>query len=349
MAGGIGSRFWPVSREDQPKQFLDILGTGKTLIQQTFDRLKKTCPPENIYIVTNTNYQQLVLDQLQIDPSQVLCEPVMRNTAPAIAYPAFKILQQNPDANLVVAPSDHVILDEAGFTAVLDYALIVAAQNDWLITLGIKPSRPDTGYGYIQYDKVIRPDGETELRKVLEFREKPDLSTAKSFVQSGNYLWNAGIFVWSLKSIIRAFKQHLPAIYQLFSNGAQHYFTSHEPDFIDEIYPDCQNISIDYGVMEKAENVFVIRSEFGWSDLGTWGSLYDLSDKDQDCNAMIGGSLRAFNAQGNILYMPAQKKVVLQGVKDLIIVEDNDVLLICNKKEEQEIKKIVNVINKKEI
>lgn len=345
MAGGIGARFWPMSKTSRPKQFIDILGTGKTLIQQTFDRFLEVCPKENIYIVTNERYKKLILEQLEgISENQVLCEPMRRNTAPAIAYAAYKIKETNPNANLVVAPSDHIILKEQVFTDVILSALNAAEKNDWLLTLGITPSRPDTGYGYIQFEES-KPFGEDEqIKKVKTFTEKPNLELAKTFLESGDFLWNSGIFIWSLKSIIAAFEKHLPEVDNLFKSGSEKYNTREEQKFIDDSYPICKNISIDYGVMEKAENVFVLASDFGWSDLGTWGSLYDIREKDDHKNAILGKNVLTFDSNNCIVNVPDEKLVVLQGLNDYIVVEDEGVLLVCKKKDEQNIRDIVNTV-----
>jgi len=342
MAGGIGARFWPMSRSSHPKQFIDILGTGKTLIQQTFERLTRLCPPENILIVTNGIYKELVLSQLpEISEDQVLCEPMRRNTAPCIAYANYKILKQNPEASIVVAPSDHIILKEEDFIETLNGALKAASENDWLLTLGIKPSRPDTGYGYIQYkgEEVYDDD---QIRKVKTFTEKPNQELAETFLESGDFLWNSGIFVWSLKSIMKSFKENLPEVDELFSKGIDVYNTNAEEDFINNTYPVCKNISIDYGVMEKAQNVYVRISEFGWSDLGTWGSLHDIREKDNKQNAISGKNVMVYNTEDCIINMPPNKLVVINGLNDFIVVEEEGTLLICKKTDEQQIRQIVN-------
>ncbi|MBU1014265.1 MAG: mannose-1-phosphate guanylyltransferase [Bacteroidetes bacterium] len=342
MAGGIGSRFWPMSKTSNPKQFIDILGSGSTLIQQTFSRFLKICPSENILIVTNQIYKNLVMEQLpNISENQVLCEPIGRNTAPCIAYANYKILQTNPDAKIIVAPSDHIILKENEFINTLLSALKASTDNDWLITLGIRPSRPDTGYGYIQYlDKEIyKPDN--RLKKVKTFTEKPALEKAKMFLESGDYLWNAGIFIWSLASINKAFEMYLPNVNSLFKKGIGLYNTANETSFINETYTSCQNISIDYGVMEKADNVYVLASDFGWSDLGTWGSLYDVREKDQNENSIIGNNVMTYDTKNCIVHVPKDKLVVLQGLDNFIVVENDGVLLICKKNEEQQIKQFV--------
>jgi len=343
MAGGIGARFWPMSRSSHPKQFIDILGTGKTLIQQTFDRLTRLCPPENILIVTNGIYKELVLSQLtEISEDQVLCEPMRRNTAPCIAYANYKILQKNPDASIVVAPSDHIILNEEEFINTMQSALQAASENDWLLTLGITPSRPDTGYGYIQHEGEAVYNKDSLIRKVKTFTEKPNQELAETFLESGDFLWNSGIFVWSLKSIMKSFRENLPEVDELFEKGIGLYNTPQEEGFINDTYPVCKNISIDYGVMEKAQNVYVRISDFGWSDLGTWGSLHDIREKDEDKNAITGKNVLVYNTEDCIINVPKHKLVVVNGLKDFIVVEDEGTLLICNKSDEQQIRQIVN-------
>jgi mannose-1-phosphate guanylyltransferase len=345
MAGGIGARFWPMSRTSHPKQFIDILGTGKTLIQQTFERFLKICPKENIYVVTNEMYKGMILKQLDgITDSQVLCEPMRRNTAPAIAYAAYKIKSINPEANLVVAPSDHIILNENEFTNVILSAMHAAEQHEWLLTLGIKPSRPDTGYGYIQFcDEKPYPE-DSRIRKVKTFTEKPNAELAQTFLNSGDFLWNSGIFVWSLKSILNAFDKYLPDVNTIFKEGEKEFSTDKEQDFINRVFSLCTNISIDYGVMEKANNVYVLASDFGWSDLGTWGSLFDIRNKDENNNAIIGKKVLTFNSKNCIVHMPQDKLVVMQGLDDYIVVEDEDALLICRKEDEQMIREMVNAV-----
>jgi len=340
MAGGIGSRFWPISRTSHPKQFIDILGTGKTLIQNTYNRFLKVCPKENIFIVTNEIYRDLVKTQLpDITPNQILTEPVMRNTAPCIAYGSFKIESLNPNAVIVVAPSDHLILDENAFITAIEKSLETAGKSDSLITLGIKPSRPDTGYGYIQYtDQSLNND----FYKVKTFTEKPTLEIAKTFLQSGDFLWNAGIFVWSAKAIVKAFGSHLPDMYELFTEAGPFYNTDDEKTHIHKSYLQCTNISIDYGIMEKANNVYVLPSEFGWSDLGTWASIYDLAEKDYVGNAVIpSDKVIMYDSSNCMVNVPADKLVILQGLHDYIVVESNNTLLICPRDQEQNVKKVV--------
>lgn len=344
MAGGIGSRFWPMSKTAYPKQFHDVLGTGRTLIQMTFDRFKDICPDENIFVVTNEIYKELVLEQLPgISDQQVLCEPSRRNTAPCIAYACYKIRDLNPNANVVVAPSDHLILKEAVYTETIYTAIEQARANSSLVTLGIKPSRPDTGYGYIQFieDDATVSEG---VKKVKTFTEKPQLELAKEFLNSGDFYWNSGIFIWTLESIIAAFEAHLPEVDALFKEGEGKYNTGEERAFINEIYPVCKNISIDYGIMEKAKNVYIVLSDFGWSDLGTWGSLYTHIEHDKKENAVVGKNVMLYDSENNIVKVPNEKLVVIQGLTDYIVVESDDTLLICKKEDEQKIKQFVSDI-----
>lgn len=346
LAGGIGSRFWPISRTAHPKQFIDILGTGKTLIQQTYDRFLKIVPKENIFILTNESYIHLVREQLpDLDNSQILAEPIMRNTAPCIAYGSHKILKLNPEASIVVAPSDHLIMDSEEFTRCIKKSLDTASNHDCLISLGIKPSRPDTGYGYIQYNtKKIGDD----FFMVKTFTEKPNKELAKTFVQSGDFLWNAGIFVWSLTSILNAFKKYLPEMNDIFKEGEALYNTAEEQEFVHSAFSQCTNLSIDYGIMEKAENVYVLPSEFGWSDLGTWASVYDLSDKDYVGNAVIPSEMVIMYDSSNCMVnVPKGKLVIMQGLHDFIVVEENNTLLICPRSEEQDIKQIVGDVKQR--
>ena len=345
MAGGVGARFWPLSRNSRPKQFIDILGTGETLIQQTFRRLTTICPPENIFVVTHLQYFDQVVEQLPaIVPEHVLCEPMRRNTAPCIAYATHKINKLNPNACIVVAPSDHIILKEDVFTQTLLCALKSAEQNNWLLTLGITPSRPDTGYGYIQFDDSNNYQADCKVRKVKTFTEKPHHELAVSFLQSGDFLWNAGIFIWSIKSILHAFEKHLPELNTLFMDGSDQYFTENEPAYIEKAYTVCKSISIDYGIMEKADNVFVLAADIGWSDLGTWGSLYDTSDKDGNGNAIIGAKPLTYNTHNNIINLPSGMVAVIQGVDDCIVVEDNGIMLICKRSDEQNIRGYVDAV-----
>jgi mannose-1-phosphate guanylyltransferase len=343
MAGGVGTRFWPMSKTNRPKQFIDVLGVGKTLIRLTFERFNKISPAENIYVVTNEIYKDLVLEQLpELTEKQVLLEPARRNTAPCVAYANYKIKEENPDAVVVVAPSDHIILKEDEFVKDIETAMKAAANNDWLLTLGIKPSRPDTGYGYIQFqEEKIYPD-DTRLRKVKTFTEKPNLEIAKKFIESGDFLWNSGIFIWSLKSIMKAFETHLDEVDSLFKTGVGKYNTGAETEFIAKTYEVCTNVSIDYGVMEKADNVYVLSVDFGWSDLGTWGSLYTIRDKDENGNAVVGDNVMLYDSENCIVHVPKDKLVVLQGLNDYIVVEEEGTLLVCRKEDEQQIRQFVN-------
>ena len=345
MAGGIGSRFWPMSRVSLPKQFLDILGTGETLIQQTFRRLKKICPVENILIVTNRDYKSLCLDQLSdVLEKNILGEPAMRNTAPCVAYAAFKIQSENPDANMIIAASDHIITKEDEFVRVVGDCLKLSASNDILLTIGIKPSRPDTGYGYIQFTEEALPNHK-KVRKVKTFTEKPNQELALNFLDSGDFLWNSGMFVWSAKSITLAYRKHLNDIYTVFEDGKLIYNTEKEEEYIDRVFPGCKNISIDYGIMEKSDKVYVYPASFGWSDLGTWGSLYTHLDLDENKNAVLGDKVILYDSSNNIVNVPKEKQVVLQGLNGYIVVESKDTLLVCKKEDEQQIKQFVADVN----
>ncbi len=348
MAGGIGSRFWPVSKTSHPKQFIDILGTGKTLLQQTFGRFEKVCLKQNIFIVTSELYKELVMSQIpDIEEFQVLCEPARRNTAPCVAYANHRIKQLNPNATIVVAPSDHIILKEDVFLDVIQSAMAAAEKNPWLITLGIQPHRPDTGYGYIQFIESIPYPADLRMKRVKTFTEKPEIEMARFFLQSGEFLWNSGIFVWSLNSILEAFHLYLEDVDSIFRRGAGIYGTPGEPDFIRKAYAICKSISIDYGIMEKAENVFVLASDFGWSDLGTWGSLYEYRPKDAQENSVIGEQVMTYDTNNCIIHLPDDKLAVIQGLDDFIVVESENILLICRKSEEQKIRQFVNDVREK--
>lgn len=344
MAGGIGSRFWPISRTDYPKQFLDILNTGRTLIQSTFDRFAKFIPLENIYVVTFEQYKDIVALQLpELSVENILCEPSRKNTAPCVAFISYKLAQLNPNANLICAPSDHLISDEAGFIKICNDALQFTENIKALLTLGIKPTHPNTGYGYIQYDQ--QPVG-NNVFKVKTFTEKPDLELAKTFIASGDFLWNAGIFVWQVKNIIKAFEKHLPEIAEVFETEKTQFNTPEEKNAIERIYPLCVNISIDYGIMEKAENVYIIPSSFGWSDLGTWASTYENLEKDYLGNAVAGNNVMIIDATNNMVHEGNGKLIVLQGLDEFVVVDTADVLLICKKNKEQEIKEYVAEIKR---
>lgn len=346
MAGGVGSRFWPLSKSSLPKQFLDILGTGRTFIQMTFDRFKTFCPVENFIVVTNQNYKALVLEQLpEISEDQILLEPLRRNTAPCIAYASNRIKAINPDAMMIVTPSDHLIMNQVEFQEQITSGLKFAEQNDVLLTLGIPPSRPETGFGYIQIEDKIDDSQSEHLYKVKTFTEKPNLDMAKIFVDSGEFYWNSGIFMWSIASITKAFSEYLPDIHELFIKGYNLYGTKDEVFFINKTYSECQNISIDYGVMEKAENVYVLCADFGWSDVGTWGSLYAQHPKDESLNVVEGDSVFLYDSDQNIVNMPDGKIAVIQGLTDYIVVETDEILMVCKKDQEQYIRKFVNDIH----
>ncbi len=337
MAGGVGSRFWPVSTTDFPKQFHDMLGSGETLIQKTFSRLSKSIPVENILILTNARYNALVLEQLpEVAPQQILLEPAMRNTAPCILYASFKIKKQNPDAVFVVAPSDHWIEDEQAFTQNLQQCFDFCAKENALMTLGIQPTFPNTGFGYIEYNQKET----AAVKSVVQFREKPDYETAKQFLEQGNYLWNGGIFIWNVQAITEAFQHFQPAMYALFSAGMEAYNTPNESDFITEHYAHAENISIDYAILEHARNVYVLPATFDWNDLGTWGSLHEKLDKDAQDNAVVNATVILENASNNIIRAEGKKLIVIDGLDDFIIVDHHDVLLIYPKGKEQEIKRI---------
>lgn len=342
MAGGVGSRFWPVSTTDFPKQFHDMLGSGSTLIQKTFSRLSKLIPAENILILTNERYNNLVLEQLpMVKQEQVLLEPAMRNTAPCILYASLKIQKQNPNALMVVAPSDHWIEDEDEFSRNLQQCFDFCQKENALMTLGIQPTFPNTGFGYIEFDK----SDSNSIKKVNQFREKPDYETAKSFLQAGNFLWNGGIFIWSVKAITEAFEKFQPQMNALFQLGVESYNTSNEKKFIEENYAIAENISIDYAVMEKAKNVYVLPATFDWNDLGTWGQLHEKIDKDENNNGVINAKVVMENASNNIVRSDANKIIVIDGLHDYIIVDKEGVLLIYPKSKEQDIKRITALAN----
>lgn len=344
MAGGIGSRFWPMSRTDFPKQFLDILHTGRTLIQSTYDRFAKFIPAENIYVVTSVQYQHIVQKQLpQLPAENILCEPSRKNTAPCIAYISYKLRALNPKANLICAPADHLIMEPQEFEKTCLAALQFTSNIKALVTLGVKPTHPNTGYGYIQYEPFAVSDN---VFKVKTFTEKPDLELAKTFIASGDFLWNAGIFVWEVKNIVKAFELLLPEMHDVFDSEKANFNTPAEEEAIERIYPQCVNISIDYGIMEKADNVYVIPSSFGWSDLGTWKSAYDTIEKDYLENAVAADNVIVFDATKNMVHADNKKLIVLQGLDDYIVVDSKDVLLICKKDKEQDIKEYVAEIKR---
>jgi mannose-1-phosphate guanylyltransferase len=337
MAGGIGTRFWPFSRSNYPKQFHDVLGTGQSLLQQTIARFAPICPTENIFIVTSEEFVDLVKTQLpQLQHSQILAEPTRCNTAPCVAYACYKIASRDPEANIVVAPADHVILRPDIFVERLQLALDTTAQSDVLVTLGIQPHRPDTGYGYIRFEP-----SEAEVKTVHNFTEKPSLAVAEAFLASGEYVWNAGIFVWRAATIQAAFEAHLPEMAALFSAGQSLYFTAEEPTFVAQAYRQCARISIDVGVMEKASNVRVVLSDFGWSDLGTWKSLYDVSVKDEVNQNVLDGHILTYETRQCIIKTPQERLVVVRGLEGYIVAEYDNVLMICPLKEEQQVKDFV--------
>ncbi|WMW77385.1 mannose-1-phosphate guanylyltransferase [Flavobacterium sp. 20NA77.7] len=342
MAGGVGSRFWPVSTTDFPKQFHDMLGTGETLIQKTFSRLSNIVPVENILILTNEKYTNLVTEQLPlVKRENIVTEPAMRNTAPCILYASLKIKKQNPEALLIVAPSDHWIEDETAFVENVQQAFHFCETENALMTLGIKPNFPNTGFGYIEYSQ----QDNKPIKKVVQFREKPNYETAKSFLKSGNFLWNAGIFIWSVKEIVAAFEQFQPMMNELFLSGMNFYNTANENQFISENYASAANISIDYAILEKANNVYVLPATFDWNDLGTWGSLHEKLDKDANNNAVVNATVVLENASNNIIRTASKKLIVIDGINDFIIVDKDDVLLIYPKEKEQDIKKLVEKMN----
>jgi mannose-1-phosphate guanylyltransferase len=339
MAGGIGSRFWPMSRQNYPKQFLDILNTGQTLIQWTFERFVSFIPVENIFVVTSQEYAHIVAKQLpDLPKANILGEPSRKNTAPCIAYISFKLQKLDPKASLIVAPADHLILDKKAFNKVCLEALSFVNKHNAFITLGIKPTYPNTGYGYIQHEQHSVTDN---VYKVKTFTEKPNLELARTFLASGDFLWNAGIFVWQVKNIIQAFERYLPEMYDVFNTDKDKFNTPAEDEALDHIYPLCTNISIDFGIMEKADNVYVIPSSFGWSDLGTWNSAYENLEKDYLGNAVAGNNVVVIDAVRCMVHAPNDKLLVLQGLDDFIVVDTKDVLLICRRDKEQEIKEYV--------
>ena len=339
MAGGIGSRFWPKSRITKPKQFLDILNTGKSLIQLTYERFLKIVPKEHIYVVTSEEYTKLVKEQLpDLGPNQILKEPVRRNTAPCITYACDKIYSADRDATVIITPADHIILQQDKFLDVIQKSIDFVSDNGLLVTLGIKPTKPATGYGYIQF--IDDNHSTTGFYKVKTFTEKPSLEIARTFLKSGDFLWNSGMFVWKAKTILEAVRKYLPEISEAFKGGEEHYNKPDEETFIKDVYSQCTNISIDYGVMEKANNVYTMPAEFGWSDVGSWDSLYDSYEHDYLGNAVAGKNVKIYDSANNMITVPKDKLVVVQGLRDYCIVDTGDVLLICEKSQEQEIKQI---------
>lgn len=343
MAGGVGSRFWPMSTEEKPKQFIDVLGVGRSLMQLTYDRFDGICDPENVWIVTNQKYAQIVHEQLpEVPESNILLEPCRRNTAPCIAYVSWRIKKKDPKANVVVTPSDHIVTNSQEFKRVITQCLKFTGESDAIITLGMKPTRPETGYGYIQADLSVSSPRNKEIFRVDRFREKPDLATAKEFIKENNFFWNAGIFLWNVETIVNAFRVYQPQLSKIFEGMLDILGTPEEQACIDEKYPECENISVDYAIMEKAEEIFVCPSDFGWSDLGTWGSLLLQTERDLYGNSCIGKNIKMVESHNCIVHTVEEKKVVIQGLDGYIVAEQDGTLLICKLSEEQRIKQFQN-------
>ncbi len=339
MAGGVGSRFWPMSTAEQPKQFIDVLGIGKSLLQLTVERFKTIVNPENIWVVTNKTYADTVAEQLPDMPQDhILCEPCRRNTAPCIAYVSWRIKSKDPKANIVISPSDHIVLDVAEFRRVVSDCLKFTADSDAIVTLGMKPTRPETGYGYIEANLSANSLRNKGIFRVDSFREKPDLETAKQYISKNNYFWNAGIFIWNVSTIVNAFRMYQPGISKIFEGLLPVYGTEKEQEEIDRLFPECENISVDYAIMEKADEIFVCPADFGWSDLGTWGSLQTQTKRDIYGNACIGDNIQMIESHNCMVHATQEKKVVIQGLDGFIVAENDDTLLICKLSEEQRIK-----------
>lgn len=339
MAGGVGSRIWPLSTADKPKQFIDVLGVGRSLLQLTFDRFEGICPNENVWVVTNKSYAHLVKEQLpEIPESNILLEPCRRNTAPCIAYVSWRIKAQDPRANVVVTPSDHIVTDCAEFRRVVTQCMKFTSETDAIVTLGMAPNRPETGYGYIQADLSSSSPRNKEIFRIDKFREKPDLETAIKYIQQNNYFWNAGIFIWSVSTIVNAFRVYCPSVSKIFEGMLSIYGTEKEQEMIDARYPECENISVDYAIMEKAEEIFVCPANFGWSDLGSWSSLLMQTRHDLYGNSLIGNNVSVYDTHNCIIHTANKQKVVVQGLDDCIVAEHDGVLLICRMSEEQRIK-----------
>lgn len=339
MAGGVGSRFWPMSTPERPKQFIDVLGVGRSLLQLTYDRFESICPSENVWIVTNKNYCELVHEQLpEVPAGNILCEPCRRNTAPCIAYVSWRIKSQCPDANIVVTPSDHIVMNVPEFKRVITNCLRFTSETDSIVTLGMHATRPETGYGYIQADLTSSSPRNKEIYRVDSFKEKPDLETAKRYISEKNYFWNAGIFLWSVHTIVNAFRVYQPALANIFEEMTDVYGTENEQKVIDERFPECENISVDYAIMEKAEEIFVCPADFGWSDLGTWGSLLTQTRHDEHGNGVIGNNVSLYETRNTIVHAVNEKQVVVQGLDGYIVAEHDNRLLICKLSEEQRIK-----------
>lgn len=338
MAGGVGSRFWPMSTPDMPKQFIDVLGVGKSLLQLTVERFSSVVPAENVWIVTSGKYHDIVREQIpQIADSHILMEPCMRNTAPCIAYVSYKIQKQCPDANIVFSPADHIVLDVNHFREVVGESLRYTEQHDAIVTLGMQPTRPETGYGYIKGDTE-----KASIRKVLAFKEKPNLETAQAYLADGTYFWNAGIFIWNVNTVISEFEKYEPELAERFSRLQEVFFTGREQEVIDAEFPQCKNISIDYAIMERSRKTMVYPASFGWSDLGTWGSLYTHLNLDKDANAIVGQQVTMVDCKNCVVHTPSERKVVLQGLDGFIVAESKNTLLVCRKSEEQHIKEWQN-------
>ena len=339
MAGGVGSRFWPMSTPDYPKQFIDVLGCGRTLIQLTADRFKGICPPENVWVVTSEKYAETVKEQLpEIADDHILREPCRRNTAPCIAYVSWKIKARNPKANMVVTPSDHIVMDVIEFQRVINSAMKFTADSDAILTLGMKPTRPETGYGYIEADLTVPSTSNKEVYRVYSFKEKPNLETAERYIKKNNFFWNAGIFVWNVSTVVNALRVYQPAISKIFERLLRYYYTEREQEMINQNFPLCENISVDYAIMEKADEIFVFPSNFGWSDLGTWGSLHGNLPKDAHNNTQIGQNIKLYETRNCVIHTTQEKKVVVQGLDGYIVAEKDNTLLICRLSEEQRIK-----------
>lgn len=342
MAGGVGSRFWPMSTPQKPKQFIDVLGVGRTLLQLTVDRFEGICPIENVWVVTSVKYRDLVKEQLpEIPDSNILLEPCMRNTAPCIAYVTWKVKLRDPEANLVISPSDHIVVNVSEFARVVRRGLLFVSGREVILTLGMLPTRPETGYGYIKVknEKLQgREKLESEIQEVEAFKEKPDLKTAIRYLEEGGYYWNAGIFVWNVRAIEKAFREKQPEIAAIFDSLNEVYYTEKEQAAIDRKFPECKNISIDYAIMEQARNIWVFPANFGWSDLGTWGSLYEQLPKDEAQNAIVGKKVRMIESRDCVVHVPEDRRMVIQGLEDYIIAEENGVILICRRSDEQRIK-----------
>lgn len=339
MAGGVGSRFWPMSTPDNPKQFIDVLGVGKSLLQLTYDRFEGICPPENVWVVTNAKYVAKVHEQLpEIPMGNILSEPCRRNTAPCICYVSWRIKAQDKDANVVITPSDHIVMNVNEFRRVITSSMQFTSENDAIVTLGMKPTRPETGYGYIKADLTASTARNKEIFVVDAFREKPDLETAKNYVRQNDFFWNAGIFVWSVSTVVNAFRMYAPGINRIFENLLSVYGTAKEQEEIDRWYPECESISVDYAIMEKAEEIYVMPADFGWSDLGTWGSLLTQTQHDIYGNTLIGNNIRVFDTSNSIVHTTDERQVIVQGLDGYIVAEKDNTLLICKLSEEQRIK-----------